>query len=65
MINLDNLKPSWGNYKRLESYHARINEEDILGMIEQHEKRFSTPFPSRMLMNFCMSAFIMLCCTGC
>ncbi len=65
MINLDDLKPSWENYKRMGSYRARISEEDILGMIERHEKRFSNPFSSRILMNFCMSAFIILCCTGC
>lgn len=65
MINLDDLKPSWKNYKRMESYHVRVSEEDILGIIERHEKKTFYPFSSRILMNFCVSAFIMFCCTGC
>ena len=65
MINLDDLKPSWEYYKRLGSYHAQVSEKDILNIIESDEKRFFNPFSSRMLMNFCISAFIMLCCSGC
>lgn len=64
-MDLDNLKPHWKNYKRISNSYSRLNEEDILGIVSSCEKNFSIPFSSRLLMNFCISTLMVLCCTGC
>ena len=65
MMDLDNLKPYWKSYKCISNSYSRLNEEDILSMLNRREKNFSLPFSSRLLMNFCISVLMMLCCTGC
>jgi hypothetical protein len=65
MTDLDNMKSCWKQYKQISASYSRLNEEEILDMLNHREQHFSMLLSSRMLMNFCISALMMLCCTGC